>query len=132
MTDKACGKNRNDESTVPGSEPEDTTQGAFDLGPYSTVSQVTVPRISMTEARSSGTGSMSVALVGSATATNQQSVSGTSSASPTLTPSRTSASSSTGIAQATNSSKAGRRIEIWNPTAVVGLVWLSLLLLLLR
>jgi hypothetical protein len=41
VTDSACGPNRVVASSIPGSQPDDTTLGAFDLGPYSTVSQPT-------------------------------------------------------------------------------------------
>jgi hypothetical protein len=46
VTDSACGPNRVVASSIPGSQPDDTTLGAFDLGPYSTVSQPTaVPSV---------------------------------------------------------------------------------------
>ena len=105
------------EFSIPGSEPDDTTLGAFDLGPYSTVSQVTVPRISLgseTTVAMSGI-SGSTRLLAGVTTTTSQTSSSTAVSSPTPTGSTTSASSvvqppsSTVIAQVTEVSKAGRR-----------------------
>jgi hypothetical protein len=39
VTESACGPNRFIASSIPGSQPDDTTLGAFDFGPYSMVSQ---------------------------------------------------------------------------------------------
>ena len=108
VTDKACGSNRNDLETVPGSEPENTTLGAFDFGPYSTVSQVTVPRELMGMTSSGDESLTSKTMAGSKVTTSQSSASRTSSASPSQTASgTTSRSSSIGIAQVITSSKAG-------------------------
>lgn len=113
VTDKACGSHRVDEFSIPGSEPEDTTLGAFDLGPYSTVSQVTVPRISLGSAATAAVSGISgsTRVVASTTA-----ASGTfSSLVATVTGSGISPSlitqspSSTVIAQVTEASKARRR-----------------------
>jgi hypothetical protein len=41
VTESACGPNRVVASSIPGSQPDDTSLGAFDFGPYSTVSQPT-------------------------------------------------------------------------------------------
>lgn len=141
FTDSACGKNRVNEFSVPGSEPEDTTLGAFDLGPYSTVSQVTVPRISMaleTSSVVSGSAtSTSRIAVGSTTAASQVSSSRVSSTSPTETASRTSDSatsqspSPSTIAQVTTASKAGRRTEGSNFKTAARVTWLSSLVIFL-
>lgn len=128
VTDKACGSDRNNEFTIPGSEPEDTTLGAFDFGPYSTVSQVTVPRVSMAETGSVSrvsAASTSRIVVGSTTAASQTSASRTSSASLTHISSSTSASSTT-IAQVTTTSKAGRRTKSCSLTTAACLAGLFL------
>ena len=107
-----------DEFSIPGSEPDDTTLGAFDLGPYSTVSQVTVPRISLrseTTAAISGISGSTRVLVGVTTTTSKTSPTGV--LSPTPMGSTTSASSivqtpsSTAITQVTGVSKAGGRAD---------------------
>jgi hypothetical protein len=117
VTDKACGNNRVDEFSIPGSEPEDTTLGAFDLGPYSTASQVTLPRISMATETGSVVSeiasSTSRIVVGSTTTSSQISTSSTSMTAPTGTCSGTSAAlqsslTSSAIAQVTTASKATR------------------------
>jgi len=117
VTDRACGSYKGDDFS--GSEPEDSTAGAFDLGPYSTVSQVTVPRISLGSATTSAVSGISGStrvVAGSATATRQSSTS-TAVSSGTVTASRISASpvtqtpSSTAIAQVTEVSKAGRMMN---------------------
>ena len=114
VTDRACGSHRVDKSSIPGSEPEDTTAGAFDLGPYSTVSQVTMPRISLgieTAAAVSGLSGSTRVAAGWTTAPSQTS-SSTAASSPTHTSSATSVSpiveypSSAGVAQVTEVSEA--------------------------
>ena len=52
VTDSACGPNRIVASSIPGSQPDDTTLGAFDFGPYSTVSQPTAPLVYATSTQS--------------------------------------------------------------------------------
>lgn len=134
VMDKACGGDRDDEFTIPGSEPEDTTLGAFDFGPYSTVSQVTIPRISMAKTSSVlsvGATSSSQLVVGSTMATSEASASTTVSYSLTQTSSSTSASS-TSVPQVSTISNAGRRIEPCGLTTATGFaVLISRLLVLI-